>query len=269
MDEACVPHPFWFFARLSDLLGICNITQISEGYAQLVAFLFAVVAGVFAYWSAVRRDRMIHMNEHTYSLISKNNPEILEILRSMQHKVFAPEPISIEDPWLKENRAKVHQVLTHFEHVGVAVKHGLASERYIMDTERTIFQSVFIALSPYIRSLRTPPTPAEGGRPRKGQGTACANFEAVFLRSKVKMASLICWPLDFTLFRTFLRLSRRMFRIWYWWTRIWHRDLPPDHLDSDWDTLPSKMNGVIFHTMLISTLFGLLTTLAVFDIITR
>jgi hypothetical protein len=220
---------------LGNALGVeGGIQSIGSGYAALLGF-FVVSFGWIINARAAR---------HAYRIENARNTVLFEDETLRDHlKKIAPYLRELKqfpdfntlrtDPQYLELHGAVSKVLNSLELLALDISTGRASERYVIQAQRTLICNIFVSAQDYISSLRTV----------MNQKGAYHNLELLFIRLYINRHPYGQYFLEFLLGHPSFRYSYLLFRFRYLLIAN-NIGIDPDYRKARWPDVQLKMRAL-------------------------
>lgn len=194
---------------LGQLIGLgehTSIVKIPDGYAVLLTGILIVLGW---YISARQSTNAFRREKANKYLLADTHP-IYPILRSLSDpylKARIPFPAyGVATPSTPTLQKDIREALVYFEFAAVDIMHGLVSEKYLYESQRSLTMSFFEQSRQYIATVRE----------INEQPTAFKAFETHYIRFAFPNLSYVIKVVEFALHRPLFKAYHVIFLCHYW-----------------------------------------------------
>lgn len=189
-----------------------HINKIENGYAVLLTG-FLVIIG---WYINSRSSDKSHRNENCHKYIVTNIPgymkDVAYLTKYINEGIPFPEYNKVNAITHRKIFQALFRTLTQLEIMAIDLKHGLVSESYLRDTQRTFVTRMYDQSRAFIDTARK----------EFGQPSAYKNFEIMYIRLRYKERTSIQILLEFILNRPMFALSYNSLALKYFLYNIFN-----------------------------------------------
>lgn len=220
-----------------------SLTNVDQGYAILVSAIMATLSVIFTYYLTRRKEIEAFKNNNSSQSFLKNNPKLYKKVAKIGSILTDARQFQRGDEIFEAHKSEIDSIVTHYETVGIGIKHGVISESFMYSAEETLITSVFESSALYVEEHR-----------KRGRKNMLKNFEIMYIRCRFPFLRYSLFPVEWLNGKPIYWLNYSLFQSIYYYVQK-STSLEDDFLKTNFSNTRKLINQISSILVFMSYIF--------------